>query len=200
MSREDAIRALLEASIEMGHEFDAVEVKAAGESTDTHHLAVVAKAVLGMTNRRDGGIVAIGINDDLEVIGLSVEQASTWSYDEVAAKLAPFADPHIDFEVYPLEIGGRTVVVVDVQEFAEMPVICSKDSAKTEKGTIYVRPRGQAKTTNRLTSSQLRELLDLGVEKRLASVLAMLRRSGLVMPPPEDPDSAEFARERKDFP
>ena len=47
-----------------GHEVDGVEFKGAWVRTDRLFLAKVARAMLGMANRLDGGLVILGIDTE----------------------------------------------------------------------------------------------------------------------------------------
>lgn len=71
----------------LAHELTGVEFKGPGPSNEKRLFAQVVKAVLGMANRRDGGRVIIGVEDNesaLNPVGLSESHLATWHYDEVA--------------------------------------------------------------------------------------------------------------------
>ena len=85
-----------------GHEIGGIECKGPGPASDSHLFAKVARAALGMVNRRDGGRIVSGVADSsgvLEPKGLNTCQIDTWRYDDVASKLAEYADPSIVFEL-----------------------------------------------------------------------------------------------------
>jgi len=69
--------------IARGHEQRAVEFKRAGPKGDRQLLAKVIRAAMGMANRRDGGLVIIGIeeNDNGAPVpkGIADEDLVTWS-------------------------------------------------------------------------------------------------------------------------
>ena len=74
--------------IALGHETRGVEFKGPGRSSNREVMAVVVRAVLGMANRRDGGRVIIGIEDNAAIltpVGLSAAELTTWRFDDVAA-------------------------------------------------------------------------------------------------------------------
>jgi hypothetical protein len=55
-----------------------------------------------MANRRDGGVVIIGVDETgsgLIPVGLNTADLSTWQYDDVADSLAAYADPSVSFEL-----------------------------------------------------------------------------------------------------
>jgi hypothetical protein len=93
----------------------------------------VAKAVLGMANRRDGGIVIIGVEDNGSAVGLDPVQRASWEQaDHVRQALAPYADPfvYVDIEVKTIPavgaLTGRSFAIIRVAQFEEHPVICAK--------------------------------------------------------------------------
>ncbi len=82
-----------------GQETAGIEFKGPGRLSNNRLAAQVVKAVLGMSNRRDGGTVIIGVKDDGEPIGLNDDDLSTWVYDHVADQIAAHADPSVTFEL-----------------------------------------------------------------------------------------------------
>jgi predicted HTH transcriptional regulator len=69
----------------IGYERQGIEFKAPGPLTDKHLAALVAKAMLGMANHRDGGHIVIGVNDmgnRLDPVGLAHDDLDTWSNDD----------------------------------------------------------------------------------------------------------------------
>ena len=108
-----------------------------GDRTDRQLLAQVARAVLGMTNRRDGGLVIIGVDDGGNAVGLSDDQLATWNYDHVAASLAEYADPYVSFALQVLVYEDRSFVILHIAEFEEIPVLCKRDYDKVlRKGGV----------------------------------------------------------------
>ena len=96
--------------ITLGHETRGIELKGPGPLSNRRLAAQVVRAVLGMANRRDGGRVIIGVEDNSGVInpvGLSSSDLATWNYDDVAARIAVYADPGVEFD---LEIKEYTEI------------------------------------------------------------------------------------------
>jgi|SRR5579884_416287 predicted HTH transcriptional regulator len=85
----------------LGREGRRVEFEGPGSRKDKHFLARVVRAVIGMANRRDGGLVIIGVqeqDDELIPAGLSEEQLRTWiRYDDVAKSIGNYTDPSVGF-------------------------------------------------------------------------------------------------------
>jgi hypothetical protein len=89
------------------HELSGVEFKGPGPRGDEYLRAKVARAVMGMTNRRDGGIVIIGVEDRssrLNPIGLSTNEVVSWrNYDHVGNALANYMSPPPTFNLSIME-------------------------------------------------------------------------------------------------
>jgi predicted HTH transcriptional regulator len=177
----------------LGHETPGVEFKGPGSRKSKDMLALVARAILGMANRRDGGMVIIGIAEDngtLTQDGISNDDLKTWAHEEVAGALAGYSDPYVDLHTENFEYKGKVFVVIEVDEFEEIPVLCKKDfPGKLRAGACYVRRRGRVETSEIPTQAEMRELLELASEKRLRSFLRQARGAGLaVQVAPSDSD------------
>ena len=171
----------------LSHEIRGLEFKGPGRSTDRRLFAQVVKAVLGMANRRDGGLVVIGVEDlgdTLHPVGLDDAQLATWNYDDVADRIAIYADPSVSFDIEVREYNGPSYVVIHVEEFADVPVLCKRayDDVLRD-GACYVRPRRKPETTDIPTYADMRDLLDLAIEKGVRRLLAQAQRVGLAVPP-----------------
>lgn len=198
MLRTEQLVSIVDTVVALGHELPGVELKGPGPATNGRLMAQVAKAVLGLANKRDGGVVLVGLQQGRQgicITGLTPEDAATWVFDDVADRLAPYADPHVDFELYGFEAHSVRLVALEVSEFADMPILCGRDFAEVlERGALYVRSRMKPETTRRLTSAELRDLLERAVDKE---VRRTMRRLGIVGPPGEVTPSGEerFAAE-----
>ncbi|MGA7678303.1 MAG: ATP-binding protein [Dehalococcoidia bacterium] len=179
------------ALLALGHEVTGTEFKGSGPASDRHLFAKVARAVLGMANRRDGGRVIIGVEDNggtPNPVGLAKPDLDTWKYDDVAAKFAKYADPSVNFELKQEQHIGKDFVILYVAEFEEIPVLCKQDYNKDKqvilrKGACYVRSRRKPETTEIPTQEDMRDLLDLAAEKRLRRYLEQAKRAGgLIVP------------------
>lgn len=190
--------------ISLRHELHGVEFKGPGPRTDGHLLAKVTRAVLGMANRRDGGVIVIGVAEHLNQLqprGLNPADLATWSYDAVAAGIAPYVDPKISFELEVHHHQGANYVVLLVEEFDDIPVLCGRDyQAVLRKGGLYVRTRRQPETTEVPSQTEMRELLDLATEKRVRSLLLTAQRVGLQQAGPSAlTDEQRFEEQLRDF-
>ena len=168
-----------------------VEFKGPRSRTNRHQLAEVARAVLGMTNKRDGGLVLIGVSDNHQIQGLTPAQADTWrNADAVRASLASYADPfvRVDTEVMVIAAGpsqGRTIAILTIHEFETVPVLCRKPvlapggAEILRAGACYVRSNQLPATTAVADYVHFRELLDLAIEKGVREFLRRVRGAGI---------------------
>jgi predicted HTH transcriptional regulator len=175
------------------HEFRHVEFKEPGKP-EGHFLIKIIKVVLGMANSRDGGKIIIGVREDsngnLEKIGLDENQLLSWKYDDLAAQVFSFSDPSVDFQMESIEHEKKKYIVLSVDEFRDVPIICKKEFIHQDsmnrtnkiilrKGACYVRPGGKPETVEIPNQEEMRNLLDLATEKRLKYFLSMGKRAGL---------------------
>ncbi len=194
----------LRMTIAFGRERRNTEFKGPGRRTDKAFLAKVVRAVLGLANTPDGGVVVIGVADDgsrLTPRGLSKTEAATWGYDDLHASLANYADPFVECEVAPVKLEDNTFVVIEVRAFSEFPVLCKKDFADTlRKGALYVRRRGKIETVEVPSHVEMREVIERAAEIRARAILASAARVGLTGEQPHLPSAAEhFAAEAQDL-
>lgn len=182
MTTEEFIK-LLERLVRIHHELPEVECKGAGRRTDKSLFFKVVRATLGLANRRNGGSIIIGVDSHdrkITPVGLSAEEVASWDdYDTLADAIAPYADPSVSFEVEVHEFDGKQFVLLIVEEFKEMPVLCARDSGDKDlrKGACYVRTHRKPETMEIPSQTEMRELLDLAAEKLLQRLLAQSRRA-----------------------
>lgn len=164
----------LEELLEGGAETDRVDFKASCKWA----VNAFAKDILALSNVRDGGYIIIGVQEkenSFERKGVDPEHKSTFNIDAMKDQISPYADPHVNFQVYfPKDQKGLEYVVIKVFQFEEVPVICSKDSSETKKATIYYRNRDRRAESAPISNSyDLRSVIDE------AAVRMMRRMHGL---------------------
>ncbi len=173
--------------IARGREQASVEFKGPGPKTDKQLFAKVTRAVLGMANRRDGGIVIVGVEERqtrLVLFGLTQDQLVTWAYDDVADAFAGYADPSLEFDTEIIEYKGQRFLVIRVEEFLEVPVLCKKGYNRDRdlilrEGACYVRPRRKPETIEVCTYADMRDLIDLATDKALRRFIARAQSAGV---------------------
>jgi predicted HTH transcriptional regulator len=136
----------------LSRELRGVEFKGPGPSSNRRLFAQVVKGVLGMANRRDGGRVIIGVEDHgntLRPVGLNETNLASWNFDDVADRMAVYADPNVNFDLEVREYNGNRYVVLQVEEFADVPVLCKRayDDVLRD-GACYVRTRRKQEAGN----------------------------------------------------
>jgi hypothetical protein len=172
----------LELQLRLGHETPALEFKPPGKTSDVYLKAVVARACMAMANQRAGGTVVVGVSESsdhrLTPVGVTAKDLLGWVFDPVAGWINSCCEPAIQFELTHLEDkpNSRVYVVMEVTEFAEYPIVCTKNfSVKDEKillrqGAIYVRSRTRPASVELTSQAEMRTLIDLAVEKQIPRI------------------------------
>lgn len=184
-----------------------VEYKNPGSRDDKAFFSGVARAVLAMANRRDGGVVVVGVNEQrgsaATLLGLTAPQLATWNHDNVRDALAVYAEPSVDVDVHHVTLDGKTAVVIRVREFADIPVLCRKDGEKVREGALYVRSRRKAESVEVPRQAEMRDLIELATEKRLRAFFQTASAAGIRLGGPAGvtatpllvTDAAQYQRE-----
>jgi predicted HTH transcriptional regulator len=191
-----------------GYETNGVEFKGHGNRTDSAFLAGVIRATLGMANRRDGGLVILGVApDSLDPTGFDDDELKSWlNYDELAARVNEFASPSVRFDLEAPTFRGRRFVFIRVHEFDEIPILCSKDFHGPGKGppilrrgACYVRARHKPETSEIPSEEEMRELLELAIDKGVRKFVTRAQKAGLFPTIPGTPaapsDEALFEKQ-----
>ena len=177
------------------HEISGVEFKGPGPRSNTRLFVQTVRAVLGMANRRDGGTVVIGVEDNqtsLTPVGLTDEDLATWSSDAVADGIAVYADPSVSFELQTPAHAGRNYVTIEVREFEDIPVLCKRDFPDVlRNGACYVRTRRKPETSEIPAQAEMRDLLDLATDKGVQRFLARAESTGMISFIAAAPDDRE---------
>jgi predicted HTH transcriptional regulator len=168
----------------LGYERRNTEFKGPGARSSQPLFARLIRAVLGMANQQDGGLVVIGVADVaglLDPVGLTPEDLATWRYDDVAAGIAPFADPFVSFDLEVREYDAKQFIVLQVREFDEIPVVCRRDYLDILRpGACYVRSRRKPETSEIPSQTEMRELLALATTKGLRKFVGQAIAVGLL--------------------
>jgi len=196
----------LRATMALGREQRGAEFKGPGKRTDKSFLAKVVRAILAMANKPGGGVVVLGVEDDgvsLHATGLSQEEAATWSYDHLASSVSNYADPYVDFDVAVHDLGDRLLVVIEVREFDDIPVLCKKDCGQTlRRGALYVRRRGRNETVEVPSHVEFREILNRASELLAKKIIANYVDLSQHVRPQDSPKNraiSAFDREAEDL-
>jgi len=199
--------------LQPGYERQGVEYKGPGKRTNPPFLAIVARAIMGMANHRNGGLVIIGIDSDSrDPVGLEDDQASTWTYDELSASVNEYASPSVSLDLEVKVYQERKFVIITIKEFDDIPIICRKDYQQTNvkkaapvlrRGACYVRSRRKPEASEIPSEEEMRELLELAIDKGVRRFVTRLRKAGLIPPIPMAPslpsEEESFKNESEDL-
>src|SRR5687767_4163960 len=117
-------------AFDLGREQGAVEFKSPGARSNRRTAALIIRAMIGMSNRRDGGHVVVGVSDNagkIVPVGIDEDDLRTWTFDSVADVVSRYVEPSIDFNIRVATVNGKQFVVIEVLEFAEVPTLCKRD-------------------------------------------------------------------------
>jgi predicted HTH transcriptional regulator len=190
-----------------GREQTGVEYKGPGSRTANKHLfAKVIRALLSMANRRNGGMVIIGVDEDVDgklaPTGLAEDDLETWNkYDDLADAIARYADPNINFDLELLEYENHKYIVIRVHEFDDIPILCKKDYPEVlREGACYVRTRRKPETAEIPTQTEMRDLLELATIKALRKYISVAHEAGFeITEVARQDDSQLFSRQLGDL-
>lgn len=99
----------------------------------------------------------------------------------MAEQLARYADPGVSFELDIKEYQGNRYVVIEVEEFDDIPVLCKKafDNVLRD-GACYVRTRRKPETSELPTQADMRDLLDLAIDKGVLRYIERAKSLGII--------------------
>lgn len=161
----------------------------------------VIKDILAMSNTQDGGKIIFGVRDgDFEFIGLSEEAYASFDVTPVNQILRNYADPMFACSVVKREISGKKVVVIDIPEFSEVPIVCKQSansSHNTEilkKGAIYIRTKS-CSSEPVSTADEMRSILATGLTRKSDELLGLIQKLITGKPLQETQEDKQFYEE-----
>lgn len=194
----------VEEILALGHEIRSFEVKRPGSLNDKAYVAKIARAAMAMGNLRDGGLIGLGVDDNKMadmLPGLDAAQLAEWTdFDRVSDQLARFSEPPVSFELQHFSLtSGADFVILKVAEFDSDIHVCKRDHPGVlQAGQTYVRPRGKPRSAQVPSSTGMRELHDLAIDKGVREFVRRAGAAGVPLstsPAPEDLDEARFEQE-----
>src|ERR1700730_10177209 len=162
------------------------------ENTDQKYELV--RDLMGMANTEDGGRVIFGVrNHDFAYVGVSDDIHASMEANNVVEMLHTAGAPKTKCSVSKHEIDGKKVIVLDVAEFEDTPIICQR-AYKRNDGTVVLREgalyvRTEAAATEEIKSpEEMRSLLNRAVARKRDELLESIGRvlSGKVIPESQD--------------
>lgn len=183
-----------------GREERNLEYKRSMSWDEPNAKASITRSIFGMANLRDGGSIVLGVeqqNDNFVPVGMQPDHDQSFSQDDVAAYVNERADPFVEIEVTPVSYGGKEFIVIQVREFAEVPVICRKEifldgKVHLRKGAIYTRSRRIYETVEVPTQTEMREIIELAVDKGVRRLIERMGRTGILALVTEPLDAERF--------
>jgi len=187
----------LEAIIEAGTETQNLDYK--GDCAWNTESFV--KDIMAMTNVQDGGRIIIGVEENKDGTyrkqGVSVENCSTYKRDTMLDQVAKYTDPHVAFSVeFVKDSDGMTYVVITIETFKEIPVICRKDGRGLYSGVLYYRNRDKKPESARVSNSyDMRDVIDRAAIK----LMQRAKKLGYEVPDSEQGLNKALSNERGDL-
>ena len=187
-----------------GKELRNLEYKSSISWTDPNNREKIIKSILAMSNVRDGGSIVIGIDEQsggtfLLKDGMTQSDYDSFKYDNVAAVVAEYADPYVAFSLTKDKFQAKNIIVIDVGEFQEIPVICKKDGTLLKRGKLYTRSWRVPESVEVPTQTEMREILEIAIEKGIRNFLGKLGKVGIPISGTRSPDLDLFEEQLKGF-
>lgn len=191
----DKILELLEA----GGETRNIEFKKTYDGGNPQHKAKIVKCILAMSNTKDGGYLILGIDDEKQglekLTGMEQEHYEKLNYDHIVVEVNKFADPPIAFHMYPIQNEDKYFVLLRIPEFDEFPIICKRSGEQgLKEGAVYSRSKTKPESALIRSQSEMRELIDLAINKGIRQFYMRVRDSGLQLAD-DDTSQESYAKE-----
>ena len=133
----------------------------------------IVKDILAMANTQDGARIIIGVADSRhDLVGLDQESFDSFDTTKVNDFLRKYADPPCSCNIYKHQIDAFRVVLIDVAEFKEVPILCKTNAQSSNSGKMILRQGGLYIRTDKAssevvsTSEEMRDLLSRSLLKK----------------------------------
>ena len=139
------------------------------------------RAIFAMSNLKEGGYIIVGIDNDLNRIGVSESIKNTYILETMKDQINSFADPKVDFSIsITLDKEGKEYIIIKIFEFEEVPVLCKKDSYETNQGTLYYRNSNRRPESAPISNStDMREIIELAAIKKMKKITSIINELGV---------------------
>lgn len=176
-------------------------------------LQDIIKSILGMSNVRDGGKIILGVKQNSDktfsLEGMKQEDLETYDSDKIYQDVRNFGSPEPRFEVKNIKFDGKNFIVFFVHDFLYSPIICVKNGKNIGgeplvRGVLYIRTL-KPETKKIDDETEMREIIDLAIEKELASFgkrtqIILNRINPILSVSPNTTAQDMFQEELKDIP
>jgi predicted HTH transcriptional regulator len=193
-------KALINYLISHGREERNLEYKQSMSWTDIATKVKVAKSAMAMANISDGGYIVFGEKKNGEVYepeGMQKDHVDSFKQDDVMEWVNKYADPYVELLVSPIERDGKLFVIIQVQEFAQLPVVCKKEGEGLKRGDVFTRSRRKYETARVGTQTEMREILDLAVDKEIRRLRSRDLITSVEVVSPTEADKKSFEAQRE---
>lgn len=149
----------------------------------------IVRAILCMANKKNGGSIIIGVDEDkikglFSINELNEETAMSYKHDEVKQYVNDkYADPSVELLVQKIQNDstGNFLINIHVSEFESIPISCKKDYPDVlQTGKIYSRSFSKEECTANLSSEELREIIQLAIKKGVKKEIIHLQEIGVI--------------------
>lgn len=184
--------------LDAGGETRNIEFKKSYDWGNPQHKAKIVKCILAMSNTKDGGYLVLGIDDDKQglekLCGMDLEHYQKINFDHIVVEVNKFADPPISFQMYMIEENEKSFVLFRIPEFEELPILCKKSGEQgLKEGAVYSRSKSKPESAIIRSQSEMRELIDMAINKGIKEFYTRVRDSGLQIA--DDNSSDKYAVE-----
>ncbi len=178
---EQRARAFIDSPAELTH----IEYKRDVDFTSLQFRFV--KTAMAMANLRDGGTIIVGVSQDMQrqfvADGITAANQATFVQETVYEFVNRYASPPVELRVLAISHNGKRFIVIDVQPFERIPVVCSRNSPngtapsdELREGDFFVRVGSPQVGTQRVKSAaMMHEVLEFAVIRRLSEVQRIQR-------------------------
>lgn len=161
-----------------------LEYKASMNWSGVETRSKVIRAAMSMANIRDGGSIVFGVEENAAgeflPVGMRPDDAESFNLDNVMDAVNRYADPFVEMELERVFWEDRVFVVLQVKEFAEIPVVCRKSGVELRRGAIYTRSRSKNESVPISSQTEMREVLEMAFEKQMRRYRSQLDKWGMV--------------------
>lgn len=149
----------------------------------------IVRAILCMANKKNGGSIIIGVDEDkvkglFSINGLDEDTSKEYKHDEIKQYVNDrYADPPVELLVQKIQDDstGKFLINIHVSEFESIPISCKKDYPNIlQTGKIYSRSFSKEECTANLSSEELREIIQLAIKKGVKKEIIHLQEIGVI--------------------
>ncbi len=162
--------ALIDYLIFHGREERNLEYKRSVSWTEIDTKVKIAKTAMAMANISGGGFIVVGIEKAEESylpVGMEKEHLDSFKQDDVMTWVNEYADPYIELTVVFVERAEKHYIIIDINEFDQLPIVCKKSGQDLKRGDIFTRSRRRYETARIGSQTEIREILYLAVDKEI---------------------------------